>query len=205
MTPVEAAKLITMMVTAWPDGMRWLTEQQQAETRAIYRTFLLDLPYDAADAGFRRVIASWKPTSAQRWPSIAELRGAITLFTSGRAMPAGEAWGELRKLRSWQTIERWAELDPVLRTCIESLGWRVGDVLWRGNVDVQRWRVQLGDNEVSDRSKFVELYDQLSSRDTQDRIVGSLAPVPDVRRLAAPEPLSFGDIVGKLLPHGDTE
>jgi hypothetical protein len=202
-TEVEAAKLVTMMVTAWPEGMRWLDEDQQAETRGLYRRFLVDLPFEAGMAAVVRLIATWRPTSAVRWPSIAELRGAIALYTDGRPMTAGEAWGSLRKLGRWMPRAQLARIDPTVFTCLDSLGWIVWtDVFERGE-SVRSWRVVRPgdtDSEAADRARFLELYEQLTVRGVQDRAVGALAPPVEVRRIAAPAPELVGDIVQRLLP-----
>lgn len=178
---VEAAKLIAMLVTAFPDDMRWLGEQQQADTRALYRTFLLDLPYDAGDAAVRRWIAT-----QVRLPKIAELRAAITLHVHGRRPTAGEAWGQLRGLRGHQPASALEQLDRVLHACLLAFGWITWDTISRGSEAVREWRVSRGDHEASDRSRFFELYDQLAARAAQDATAGLAAPPIRQRELVAP-------------------
>lgn len=208
MTDVEAAKLLTMLITAWPDGLRWLSEEQQADTRKLYRDFLQDLPYREGDHAVRRLIATWRPTSAQRWPSIAELRAAITLQIHGRTPTALEAWGAIRKLGNPQTPELWDALDPVVRMCLDSLGWVVRETLLRGGAQLERWRVSRpgdSDSETADRARWVELYDQLTTRVMSERVVGLLAPPIPVRRLAAGSVEQLGAIVQRLLPKGSEQ
>lgn len=192
MTDVEAAKLVTMLITAWPDAMRWLTEEQQADTRRLYREFLTDLPYQAGDAAVRRLIATWRPTSAQRWPSIAELRGAIVTQQGGRALTGGEAWGQIRKLISKYGAHRAPGIDfqiadPLVAQVVASIGWS---------------ELCSSENATADRARCIDLCEQLAAREVADRTVGQLAPPIPVRRLEAAEPTKLGDIVGKLLPKG---
>lgn len=206
MTEQQAKDLLVVLITAWPDGLRWHDELQQAAIRKLYTRFLLDLDYAVADVAVTRLIATWKPTSAQRWPTIAELRGAIATVQQGRTPTGGEAWGALHKLRRWQELPALERLDPVLRCCVESFGWIRWDTLFRSGEEIRRWRVVTGeDSEASDRARFLELYEQLTGRDASDRVVGQLAaPIP-VRSLTAPAepttaPRALGDILAGMLP-----
>ncbi len=205
MTPDEAAKLVTMLITAWPDALRWMGETEQKEQRALYREFLMDLDYRAGDAAVRRLIATWKPTNAQRMPSIAELRQAVMLVMRGRTMAGGEAWGAIRKLRGGQA--EYDSLDATARTVLESLGWVVWTDVFAGGEVVRRWRVVVGQLEgdhVADRARFIELWDQLSARAASDATVGQIAPPIRVRQLdGAPRQAQLvGDIVHGLLQKG---
>lgn len=207
MTDEEAAKLLAVMVTAWPDGLRFLDEKQQVATRALYRKFLRDLEYGAADAAVCRLIATWRPTSAQRWPSVAELRAAVVTAQHGRTPTGGEAWGAARRLRGGDEVA-FAQLDLALRATLVELGWIVWDTVFTGGTSVRRWRVAIGvsvDDVVADRARFIELYDQLASRATSDRVVGQLAPPIPVRRLTGGAPVLIGDLLAGLLPKGEED
>lgn len=205
MTPAEAAKLVTMLITAWPDAFRWMDDAQQAEQRALYREFLVDLDYRAGDAAVRRLIATWKPTNAQRMPAISELRSAITMVQRGRAMAGGEAWGAIRKLRGGTQADLEA-IDPTARSVLESLGWIVWADVFVGGETIKRWRVVVGhsvDDHVADRARFIELWEALSTRQASDASVGLLAPPVRVRQLdGGYQQQLVGDIVKGLLPKG---
>lgn len=194
MTVVEAAKLLAVLCTAFPDGMRFLSEDQQADTRALYRMYLEDWPYAVGDAAVRRIVASYR-----RWPTIADIRQACTAQTYGRQRLAGEAWGDVKALRTPQERPI-TDLDPALRACIISMGWIQHDTLFRGSAQIKRWRVVTGDNEAADRAKFCEMYEQLAQRITQDRVVGQLAPA--LPRSAALTGETVGSLLGRLLPTG---
>lgn len=200
MTDVEAQQLLVLMMTAWPDGMRFLDKEQQAETRRLYRAFLVDLDYCAGDAAVARLIATWKPTSSRAWPSIAELRTAIVTQQHGRQPVAGEAWGLVRRLQSPRPAEEWEQIDPLIRRCCDLMGWTRRDLILAATGDRYRYRVELGDLEASDRARFAELYDALAGREISDRVVGQLAaPIP-VRQLAPGLPEPVADILARLLP-----
>ena len=156
MTDVEAGKLLTMLVTAFPDGLRFLPEDQQRATLQLYRAFLLDLEYEPARHAFTRLIATSK-----RWPPVAELRSAVLVQQHGAPITAGQAWGAIRMLTARRHADELRLIDPVLRVCLESLGWlRWSDVWASGRTD-QKWHVALGDNETADRARFLELYETL--------------------------------------------
>ncbi|HSR79038.1 MAG TPA: hypothetical protein VLN57_20870 [Xanthobacteraceae bacterium] len=212
MTDIEAQKLIVLMTAAWPDGLRWLPQDQQDTTLALYRTFLSDLPYDAGDAGIRRLIASWRPTSAQRWPSIAELRSAIALQQHGRLPTGGEVWGAIHRLTGRQDANRYEMLEPTIRAALEGLDWVVWDVTMSRGLEVRRWRVVVGRDvadATADRARFIDMYDELTRRRTADLVVGQQAPqLPaprEVRRLAAPEGIHIRDIVRSLVPASEEQ
>ena len=205
MTEPDAAELLVVMITAWPDGWRFHDERQQAAMRKLYMRCMLDLDRAAGHAAVMRLIATWKPTSAQRWPSIAELRSAIATVQHGRTPAPGEAWGALHKLRGWHEVEELERLDPALRACIEHLGWLKWETFLRASGDVKRWRVMTGDeSEASDRARFLELYEQLAGRDASDRVVGQLAPPVPVRQLTGrttdDTPAPLADILAGMLP-----
>jgi hypothetical protein len=182
--PSQAAAIWAMFATAYAEGLRWLGSQLEA-TAALYQRFLLDLDYEHAEAAVVRLIATWAPTSANRYPPIPVVRAAVLEQQAGRARTGIEAWGDLRALSGSYERERLDEIDPHVRRCIEDLGW----VVWSPYFSVsrgefQRWRVARdGENEASDRARFCELYDRLATTERQDAIVGRLAPRPSARRM----------------------
>lgn len=196
MTEVEAAKLVTMLITAWPEGMRWLNADEQANTRQLYRDFLSDLPYQAGDAAVRRLIATWKPTSAQRWPSIAELRGQIMTQLHGRALTGGQAWGQVRKLIAKHGAHRTPGIDfviddPIVAQVVEAMGWS---------------ELCQSEMSVADRARSIELCEQLSGFEVADRTVGLMAPPiaprARLRKPDEPQAMLVGDVLKELLPGG---
>lgn len=196
MTEVEAQQLIVVMSTAWPDGQRFLSEEQQAETQRMYVRFLLDLPYDAANVALTRLIAA-EDDERGRWPSIAKLRRAITTQMHGRQLASSEAWGVVLRLRTPREAAYWRAVDPLVRRCCEIQGWLVRDIVTRAGRDHPRQRVVLGENEAADRARFCEMYDQLARAEVCDRAVGQLAPPVPQRRIGES---SVADAVRLALP-----
>lgn len=186
----EAAKLWAMFATAYAEGLRWLESQPAAEgrtqfdeTAALYQGFLVDLDYAAADAAVRRLIATWLPTSANRFPPIPVVRAAVLAQQAGRTRSGIEAWADIRKLTGAYEREKLDEIDPLLRQCIEGLGW----IEWRPffssvRGEFLKWTLALGENEAADRARFCELYDRLAGAAQEDAVVGALVP-PLPRRM----------------------
>lgn len=197
MKPSDAAKIVAMLVTAWPDSWRFLNEQQQAYSRQLYREFLADLDYAVADAAVRRLIGANK-----RMPSVAEIRAVCMELTDGRVDRGGEAWGRILKLIGRYGIYRRPRVledgddatdvfdvaDPILARVISALGWR---------------ELCQSENQAADRARAIELYEQLALQFTQDRAVAAIAPTPVQRSLPSKrreEHASVGDIVAGMLP-----
>lgn len=200
MKPSEAAKVWAMFATAYAEGLRWLVPAQEEATAKLYGDFLLDLDYRAADAAVRRLIATWMPTSANRYPPIPVVRAAVLAQQTGRPRTGIEAWADLRKLTGAYERERLDEIDPILRQCLEGFGW----IEWRPFFSVargefQKWSVVLGENEAADRARFCELYDRLASAAQEDAIVGQLAPPLPQRRIG-PGARPLGEVIAALMP-----
>ena len=56
-------------------------------------------------------------------------------------------------------------------------------MVWRGGIEVRRLRVELSDNEVADRARFIELYDQLAAQRRKAQASDSLPAVQRYREL----------------------
>lgn len=201
MTRSDAAKLWAMLATAYAEGMRWLDEAQRRDVARLYVEFLLDLEYAPADAAVRRIIATWAPTSANRYPPIPVLRAAVLAQTEGRRRSGLEAWGDLQRLTGTYEAERLQGLDPLVRQCLETLGW----LEWRpfysaARGEFQKWTVALGENEAADRARFCELYDRLAAAAQEDAVVGLLAPPLPRRQLALGEARPVAALIAGLVP-----
>ncbi len=180
MTEIEAQQLVTMLALAFPDGWRFLDEQQQDDTQALYRRMILDLDYIDVDRAIVRLIATCK-----KMPAIADIRAATVAVTAGREHTGGEAWGALREMIEANGERRHPEIgDPVLARCVDAMGWR---------------RLCLSSDHMADRSQFIRLYDELSAQQREDLAVGQIAaPIP--RRQLGAGPRRVGDMLGGLMP-----
>jgi hypothetical protein len=195
----DAAKIVAMLITAWPDSWRFLDEKQQAYQRKLYRDFVGDLDYAVADAAVRRLIGSSK-----RMPSVAEIRAQCMDLTNGRADRGGEAWGRILKLIGRYGVNRTPRIrstlqaddvvadtfvvdDPVLFRVIDSMGWR---------------ELCLSENQAADRARVIELYEQLALQATQDRNVAAIAPPIPFKALPqrVEKAQTLGDTFKAMLP-----
>lgn len=185
MTEIEAGKLVTALVTAFPDGLRFLDEEQQRATMKMYRYMLRDLEAAHAGHAIARVIATCK-----KWPSIAEIREAYDVQTNGRNALGLEAWGRVQKAMAREGRNRKPGIDfqfkdPIALRVVDAMGWRY---------------LCDSPDHVPDRARFIELYDQLAKRDAIDQAVGIEIAPPIPRRELHGGPRSFAAIVGDVLP-----
>ncbi len=163
MKHIEVSELMTMLFAGFPQG------KPQPETVQVYERMLIDLDY----AALKRAVANLLATS-RFLPAIAEIRDEAT---KGAAEPlALEAWGlvvEASRKRSGRVVDRFGvvidaghppSLGPRIDACVRGLGG---------------WSYLLtSDNDVSDRARFCEIYDGLTSRGVVERQTGEAAVIP---------------------------
>lgn len=116
-------------------------------------------------------IAAKDCVERNKWfPSVSELReSAVNLMLgSAHAMPALEAWGELKRAVAIYGRERQPEFsDPILAATVSALGW----------VDFCNSDIS---DEMSWRARFVELYS-----DYRRREIDQARMSPEVRQISA--------------------
>jgi len=189
MTEGQVAKLVAVLIAAFPSA------KISTETSAVYERMLGDLDYPAANAAIERLLATSK------WlPTVAEIREAALTLYAGEIGAGGEAWGEVvaaigRYGRNRTPGVDFQFADPVTAECVASLKWR---------------ELCDSDNQVADRARFVELYDQLAARHRRSLLSESLPAMQRFRALQAKSAERLeGEAkpLGKLLPFvtgGDT-
>lgn len=197
----DAAKIVAMLITAWPDSWRFLDEKQQAYQRQLYREFLADLDYAVADAAVRRLIGSNK-----KMPAVAEIRAVCMDLTQGRADRGGEAWGKILKLIGRYGMNRTPMLRPPPNATVaidrEATFFVDDPVLFRV-IDAMGWReLCLSENQAADRARVIELYEQLALQATQDRNVAAIAPPIPFKALPqrVEKAEQLGDTFKRMLP-----
>lgn len=189
MTEIETKKLIAVMVAAFP------TTKINDDSVRIYARMLSDLEYVATNAAVEQLIATSK------WmPTVAEIRERVVSLQTGEVRAGGEAWGSVLKAISRCGRNRTPGIDfefadPVVHEAIKALGW-----------------VQLcdGDNVVSDRARFVELYDRLAIKHRRGQLSAELPAMQRFRALQATqvreigEAKSVGQLVSLVLKAGES-
>lgn len=156
MTRAEAAKLVAILANAYPAAR--VTE----ETSELYEAMLADLDFGAVQRAAARHIATSK------WfPTVAELRAAAVEVALGPRRTGLEAWGDVvAAIRFVGAYGAPRFDDALVAECVRTLGWR---------------GLCLGDNEVSDRARFSELYESLAQRARVDAVAGESLSLPAPR------------------------
>ena len=149
MTPAQASKLVAVLIASFPHAR--VTEA----TSSAYETMPADLDSSSASAAVKRLIAS-----AKFLPTIAEIREATIQVTDGDRRHGGEAWGDvLRAVSRFGAYQTPEFSDTVVARCVVALGWR---------------ELCSSENQVSDRARFVELYDKLAGEARKEQVIGAL-------------------------------
>lgn len=191
MTESEAQKLITTLVTAFPNEWRFLDEDQQKATRKIYRHMMRDLDARTCAAACARLIAT-----CRKMPTIAEIREGTAQQANGRRLLGGEAWGKVttaiaREGRARKPGVNFVWIDPVTAHVVDAMGWEYLCSMTEDRV-------------MADRARFIELYEQLAKRALEDASVAEIAP-PIPRRGLQAGAAHIRDIVNGLLPAPTTK
>lgn len=152
MTPSQAAKLVAVLLQAYPQA------QFGPSSSALYERELADLDAGTALDAVRRIVRT------NKWlPTVAEIRAAAVDVTAGARRLGVEAWGDvveaIRRIGSYQAAPEFT--DQATSECVRLLGW----------LNLCR-----GTNEAADRARFVELYDGLSGRQRADLVAGKALP-----------------------------
>lgn len=164
MTATESAKVVAMLIAAYPQA------QMTRQTSGIYERMLADLDRAVAVAAVERLIGS-----SRFLPTIAEIRFAAAEVLHGHRRLGGEAWGdvvaEMRRV-GWYGRPRFA--DPVVGDVVRMLGWQ---------------GLCSSGNETADRARFIELYDGLAERNRKETVVSKGLALPECQ---APAQLGKG-------------
>ena len=162
MTPEQTQKLWTELSVMFPGQLTRLTEDQQRAMAAGYRRFLADLDYPSACTAVEQLIAT-----SEFLPTVAKIRAAVVELELGPQRSGGEAWsGVLREVGRTGVCRQPTFEDPVTAQAVRGLGWQA---------------ICNSENQVADRARFIELYDQLAARVRRTEVTANL---PATRRFA---------------------
>lgn len=164
MTQAETAKLVAVLMAAYPSN------RATPQTSQIYERMLADLDYPEANAAVERLLAT-----AKWMPTVAEIRETALAITVGERKPGGEAWGAVLRAISGMGYMRqpgkdFVFSDPTTARCVALMGWE---------------RLCSSENEVADRARFTELYDQLATQERRKQLSDSLPAMQRFRALEA--------------------
>lgn len=194
MTKLEIKKLVAIIVAAYP------TSKITDESVGIYERMLADLDYAAASASVERLLA------VSKWlPTVAEIRETSLTLHVGETRPGGEAWGDVLKAIGRHGYMRtpgkdFMFEDPVTAECVSAMNWR---------------ELCSSENQVADRARFIETYDQLAGQTRRKQLSEGLPAMQRFRSIQAAqvdrrlasgdstEPRSIGQVL-KLVADGET-
>lgn len=189
MNEIECSKLVAVLFAAYPVQSSRLSAEQARQTSAAYRRMLSDLDFVTVSAAVERLIST-----REYFPTVAEIRASCVTVERGDTKPGGAAWGEVIRAVGRYGIYRQPGVDfhfddPITHRCVSSFGWQ---------------NICNSENQVSDRARFVDLYDQLAKQDRTDQVAGNLPAAARYRELRSSEngSQSIGDVVGQLAKKG---
>lgn len=175
MTPIEAKKLVIILLATFPSAKVEPPALDASKnpipntgTAAVYERLLADLDPIVAAAAIDRVAAIHRfPTIL---PSIAEIREAALTIAAGEVRTGLEAWGDVEQLMrrgfSSHKAPKESDLaDPIVFDCIRDVGWRV--------------LCMTSEEDSSPRARFIDSYDARAARARRTTLTASL---PAVRR-----------------------
>ena len=154
-TPDDIQQIINMFLAAFPNY------KPTPMTPEIYFQTLQDIPSDELKAAVLHCLTEDGRAFA---PSIGEIRGAVADIrrTSANVPSSYDAWQEvcevIRNVGSYRLPEF---SSPLIDRVVRNLGWR---------------NLCMSENQVSDRSRFVQAYEQLLERATKEEML-----LPEVR------------------------
>jgi hypothetical protein len=186
MNDIEAQKIVTMLVTAFPTTLARLSEDQQRDTMRIYREMIKDVDARLAGQAVRGLISTCKFL-----PTIAEVREACMIAKYGRRRPGGDAWGDVVKALKRYGYTRspgrdFTFEDQLVARAVGALGWA---------------ELCKSDNAIADRARFIELYDHLANNVRSDAQVS--AGVTSRELQSGDRRLERGAPLRELLPGGE--
>ena len=149
-TEEQTAVLVAMIGAAYPNFKA--TEM----TLDVYYQTLKDLDYDLLKAATLHAIAQPRRAFA---PSVGEIRGAVSdILQQSSHMPSSfEAWNEfLQQARAVGHMGTPEFSHPLVAKTVKVLGWR---------------ELCLSENQVADRARFIQAYEQLAERASRDMVM----------------------------------
>lgn len=170
MNRTEAAKLAAIAMGAFPAQAAKLDKALATAMVSAYETLLDDIPYKHAEAALRALAQT-----ATFMPNVSDVRRVCLELAKGPIRPGVDAWGDVIALRTFRNIDTMAAVDPITLHVCKQFGWIEYRTLWRGGAEIDQWHVVSGENEASDRARFVELYDKLKAQGHREDVAPVLA------------------------------
>lgn len=172
MTPSECAKLVGLLMAAFPHS------KATPETSEVYEAMMADLDFVVAQKAVHNLLAT-----ARFLPTIAEIRGAVVDAQTGPVVPALVAWGAVSKLAATRGADRRPrDLDALTAACVDALGG---------------WRYLCRSENFADQKNFCQLYGELRDQRRGAAVRGEL-PAATRPKLAQGPAGGIGGLVGGI-------
>ena len=181
----EASKIVAVMLAAVPS--------HRVEAKAVpqminaYADLLGDLTYEQCNAALRVLLQT------RTWlPSVADIRSAALELQRGPVRAGADAWGGVLRAIKAEGIYRepgvdFVFSDPTTAKCVEAFGWR---------------NLCESENQVSDRARFVELYDKLAAQGQREAQSPQLGAAVEHRQIAKADARALVNGIAKRLTGG---
>jgi Loader and inhibitor of phage G40P len=157
MTKGETAKLVAVIAGSYPTRIR---ADQVENMIAAWAAMLADLDYTHAEKAVATLVQS-----GQHPPSVADVRARVVELTRGRVLTGGEAWGTVQRAMRREGAYRVPGVDftfsnPTTARCVGIMDWQT---------------LCLSEDQVADRARFIQLFDQLATEERREQAVPMLA------------------------------
>jgi len=167
MTLDEFKAIWTVLCLAYPTWSRENSAEMMAQTLRLYYRLLRDTPAEVLEAAAIQHVAT-----SRFFPTIAELRETVLTLSAPPTPPAMAAWGELREALADSRYYRYQDgyhespkfANPVLQQVVDAMGFGV---------------LQLSEDQVADRARFIQAYETFARRAREDALM-----LPQVRSVA---------------------
>ena len=157
MTREETTQVLSILKTAYPKFYANLTKESALQTIELWSVMFANDPLEVVKVALYKLIA----TSVYP-PSIADIRKAMVFVSDTGENDMGRAWGEVIKavgsygyMREQEALE---SMTLITRRAVESMGWK---------------NICQSENLMADRAHFFKIYQAISDRVTEDKLLPS--------------------------------
>jgi hypothetical protein len=161
MTPIETKKLIAVLAAAYPSANR--TASDLEAMASVWHRVLANVPYAEADHAAYEIIGT-----SRFMPSVSELLSRIRAKHETPRRTGIEAWGDVMRAVSNFGAYRDPKFDdPAVAQVVRAMGWQ---------------ELCASENQVADRARFVDAYEQIAKRNEHAKQVAAL-PLPQLKQI----------------------
>lgn len=187
----DAAKLVAVLVSAYPQQSARLDAQRLDAMVSSFAALLGDLTYEQANGALTVLVQT------RAWmPSVADLRAAVLELARGPVKTGAEAWGSVLRAIGREGYDRvpgrdFVFADPVTAQVVAALGWA---------------SLCNSENPTADRARFIEAYDQIAANARRAAQAPALAAATERRQLGQEStPRQLAALIAQRLAEGNAD